>query len=190
MLRIQRPNDKNASVGRSRSLAKDKLADSDASRRNHGVQGLGKQATVSIRRIEKWVAKFRKVDVKVDGEQVESLSNGEEKAFSVVPGQHSICVEAPWLASNVLEFSVAAGETVDLDYEDLSNVKYWALGGCGGLGAVLTGMFAAVGLPSVTPPIAGFLIAFGGHWLLEKLGLVSRTVTYKSEVRVRKVESS
>ncbi|MEQ9406884.1 MAG: hypothetical protein RIK87_04125 [Fuerstiella sp.] len=151
---------------------------------------MGEQATVSVRRIAKWAAKLRKVDIKVDGEQVGTLRNGEEKAFSVSPGQHSIRVEAPWLSSNDLLFSVDAGETADLDYEDLSTVKLWAFGVCGGLGAVLTGVFAAMGFPSMTPFVAGFLIAFGGYWFLEKLGVVSRAVTYKSEVRVRKSEIS
>lgn len=147
-------------------------------------------ATVSVRRIEKWIGKLRGVTAKIDGEQIGTLKNGEEKTFSVTPGEHSIRVEAPWIASNTMEFSVASGETAQVEYEDLSEIKYWTLGACGGLGAILTGVFGAIGLPSVMPTVAGFSIAFGGYWILEKLGVVSRTMTYKTEVRTRMGESS
>jgi hypothetical protein len=75
---------------------------------------MGNGGVVRIKRgSSEWRDRLRKYKVVLDGVVVAKLRNGEKSELAVPAGRHSLEIRIDWTGSDVAEFTVADGETVE-----------------------------------------------------------------------------
>lgn len=72
----------------------------------------GSKAYLHVHRQKSIAAGLRRVEIWLDGVQVETLKNGEDTRIEIKPGTHTTVAKmAPFFGSSEFEFTVAEGET-------------------------------------------------------------------------------
>ena len=68
-------------------------------------------ASIIINRTSEYLNRLRNYDVYIDGEKIDTISNGETKEFNISAGQHSILIKIDWCSSQTLLVDINDNET-------------------------------------------------------------------------------
>tara|TARA_Y100000294_G_C8516947_1_gene321267 strand:+ start:528 stop:968 length:441 start_codon:yes stop_codon:yes gene_type:complete len=69
-------------------------------------------AWISIRRESQFAASMRNFKILLDGNKVETISDGEVKTLKVPPGRHKLLLKMDWFKSEEVEFQSNNNETI------------------------------------------------------------------------------
>jgi len=79
-----------------------------------------KTVQIRIHRSREYFAKLRGYRVRIDGEDVANVRDGQTLTLDVAPGPHELELRVDWCRSNTIEFYASEGA---LDFECLSAMK-------------------------------------------------------------------
>ena len=68
-------------------------------------------ASIIINRTSEYLNRLRNYDVYIDGEKIDTISNGETKEFNISAGQYSILTKIDWCSSQTLLVDINDNET-------------------------------------------------------------------------------
>ena len=68
-------------------------------------------ASIIINGTSEYLNRLRNYDVYIDGEKIDTISNGETKEFNISAGQHSILIKIDWCSSQTLLVDINDNET-------------------------------------------------------------------------------
>ena len=69
--------------------------------------------TIVIKRSSEYMNRMKIIKIIVDGQNMETVSNGEMKQVTVNAGSHKLKASVDWFSSPELTFTIAEGETKD-----------------------------------------------------------------------------
>ncbi len=72
-----------------------------------------KTSKINIKREKQYADGMRKYKILLDGEEIDTISRGEEKEFQIFPGKHKIQLEIDWCKSNEIEFEIKSNENLN-----------------------------------------------------------------------------
>lgn len=72
-------------------------------------------ATIRITRHNEYANKIRKIKILIDGNEYDSIANGESKEIHVIEGRHTLQAKIDWCSSNILTFDISDNDFKNFD---------------------------------------------------------------------------
>lgn len=78
---------------------------------------------INVKRESQYADYMRKYKIVIDGEEIDTISKGEEKELQIFPRNHKIQLKIDWCKSNEIEFEIKINES--LNFLCGSSAKGW-----------------------------------------------------------------
>lgn len=78
---------------------------------------------INVKRESQYTDYMRKYKIVLDGEEIDTISKGEEKELQIFPRNHKIQLKIDWCKSNEIEFEIKRNE--NLNFLCGSSAKGW-----------------------------------------------------------------